>query len=221
VVPLHVSHVNVDAAKSELQAVEKLSGLLDTNFELLQVKFEQFLEIATRYSTKAREYPDINSVPHGRELLLLPVALMYASEFEASTICFGFENSTWTEEFEYEGQRYSRYDTQSEFCNTNLQNVIHRYVSPNISLFSPLASITEYRKFRMIATRFAELAQNTSSCYWGRSCGECSKCVLYYLFQRSLGLEVIQFEHNPIIERNPFILQSIVKRQLEININDN
>ena len=118
-------------------------------------------------------------------------------------------NSAWTEEFEYEGQQYSRYDTQSEFCNINLQNVIRRFISADVSLFSPLAPITDYRKFRIMATQFPELTRSASFCFWGRSCGECPKCALYYLFQRSLGLEVIQFEHNPIMEGSPFILQAM------------
>lgn len=207
VLPLHVSYGNVDAAESELGAVKKLSTLLDSTFASVTLKFDQYLDIANFYSSNARGFPIINSVPHGREMLLFPLALIYAQKMEASNICFGFENSTWKEEFEFNGRKYSRFDTQSEFCNINIQLLIHKFISSNVSLFSPISPMTEYRKFRTIAVQFPELTAAASFCYWGQSCGICKKCVLYYLFQRSLGLEKIHFKHNPIREHSQFIHQ--------------
>jgi|SRR5579859_4296957 len=208
-IPLHVAYTNIDAAESELQAVKMLSVALETPFETVEITFEQFLDIAASYSKYARGYPDVNSVPHGRELILLPVALMYALRCEASNVCFGFENSTWTEQFSFDGQQYHRYDTQSESGNLNLQAMIHKFVDSRISLFSPVAPITEYRKFKIMVTNFPELAQKASFCFWGQSCGLCNKCAMYYLFQRSLGLEVIQFKHNPLLGPAPFIKQAM------------
>lgn len=210
VIPLHVSYASADAGNSELEAVQRLSLQLGMVFETVDIHFSQFLTIATRYSVNARDFPGINSVPHGRELIILPIALIFALKVGASNICFGFENSAWTEQFEHEGKRYSRYDTQSEFCNINLQDVVHNFVSPSVSLFSPVAPITEYRKFRTIVTQFPDLVRDASFCYWGETCGLCSKCAMYYLFQRSLGLDVIRFKHDPIREETAFIRKAML-----------
>jgi len=209
VYPLHVINANVDAASSELDAVIKLSSILGTHSEQLQFFFDQYFDIATRYSHNARGFPDINSVPHGRELILLPLALIYAANVGASNICFGFENSTWTEQFVFNGETFHRFDTQSEFCNINLQQTIREYISSNVFLFSPIAPITEYRKFKTIVTNYPELAANASFCYWGNSCGLCKKCSLYYIFQRSMGLDVIKFRHNPLRENTTFVQNAI------------
>lgn len=209
VLPVHAARTNTDAADSEFLAVSKLSGILGSPVEKLTINFNQYIDIASAYSQQAREYPNINSVPHGRELLLLPIMLIIALSKNASNICFGFENSTWTEQFEFNGKKYSRFDTQSEACNVNFQDIIQNFISKDIMLFSPVSPFSEYRKFKTIVANYPEISQNASFCYWGNSCGMCRKCTLYYLFQRALGLETIQFKHNPIIERASLILGAI------------
>lgn len=208
--PLHISNANVDAAQSELRAIKELSNILNCTCPRINLTFPQYFDIAMNYSNNAREYPDVNSVPHGRELLLLPLSLIYAFQVNASNICFGFEHSTWTEQFSLNGEKFSRFDTQSQSSFVIFQQAVKKFISQNITLFSPIAAITEYRKFLMIVTKYPELAQNSSFCYWGNSCGLCRKCSLYYIFQRSLGENVIAFQNNPILAQTTFIRQSIL-----------
>jgi len=208
---LHISNVNGDpkATISELRAVQELGKILSAEAFTSQIQFPQFSDICERYSSNAGTFPQVNTVPHGRELLLLPVAAVYANLTNSDSICFGFENSAWTDQIEYEGALYSRSDTQSEFCLLNLQHFIREVCFMRFRLFSPVAPLSEYYKFSSFVTLYPQLAPKTSFCFWGENCGLCQKCSLYYLLQRSLKVSMINFANNPITLKSPFIIRAM------------
>lgn len=205
VTPVH-ANINIDAKNSEKKSINDLSNYLQIkNLLAIDITFPQLQQIAKTYSLFAGTYPEINSVPHGRELLLIPSTSFLASSINASSICVGMENNAWSAQVTYQGNTFSRYDTQSETCNINLNDTMNDNVIKGMHLFSPIASFTDYHKFRYLALHYPEIVKKSSFCFWGNNCGRCEKCTLYYLYQESMNLELISFLDNPLYPPTPGI----------------
>ena len=203
-VPLHFS-ANVDVVEIERKAVDGLAAQLDLSVQHIKIDFPEFIPVAARYSKAIARSPLENSIPHGRELLLLAPALAIATQFDATSVCPAHENEVWTAQVNYQGKSIWRWDTQSEAMTAVLDRFARKYLKPSIRIFSPVATFSDFRKFEVLLMQFPDILENTSFCYWGQWCGECIKCVRYYLYQRALGGSLITFQHNPVEERNPYL----------------
>jgi 7-cyano-7-deazaguanine synthase in queuosine biosynthesis len=204
VIPLHFD-INVDVKEIEEMAVSKLSNQLGLPVKHIKVAFPDFITIATLYSDSFAIPPLENSIPHGRELLLFPPALIIASQFNIHYLCPAHENEVWTAQVSHEGKLIWRWDTQSEAMSVVLDNFVSKYVESPLHIFSPTSPITDFNKFAFLLFRHPELLENMSACYWDSWCGECIKCVRYYLYQRALNHSVVQFLHDPVVERNRYL----------------
>jgi len=196
---------NVDVMKIERSAVDELADQLDLSVQHVKLDFPDFIPIATRYSNYIGRPPLENSVPHGRELLLLAPTLVIALQFNATNVCLGHENEVWTARVTHQGRSIYRWDTQSEAMTVVLDGFVSKYLNSPVRIFSPVASFTDFRKFAILLMEYPDLLQKMSSCYWDRWCGECTKCVRYCLYQRALGESLISFQHDPVKARNPYL----------------
>lgn len=199
VMPVHVT-INTGAIAGETAAVQSMARLLNKELSLVDYQFDQYLEIARRYSAAIDVFPLENAVPHGRELLLVPIAVLHALEYGGQAICLGHEHNAWTRQIEYMGHIILRCDTQSEAANLVMSDFLRSLVSPNINLFSPVAPFSDFLKFMLLAQHNGALLGSTNSCFWGNWCGLCQKCSLTYVLQRMLGKNIITFGVDPLAE---------------------
>lgn len=202
VVPVHVTGVNGDAAVSEAEegAATRVAGELGLTLTVFDIVADVSLtELAARWTTVPPSFPRVNTVPHGRELLLLCAAAWWCeSTGSAASVAFGVENSGWSDTFRLNGHTYPRSDTQSERGMTALQR-LSSYCQPGmLTLFSPVAGLTEYRKFLEFSRWRPDLLNVCSFCFWGSRCGICQKCSLYYVIGRSLGSLGPPYHANPM-----------------------
>lgn len=196
---------NVDVAEIERSAVDELADQLGLSVQHVKLEFPNFIPIATRYSNYIARPPLENSIPHGRELLLIAPTLVLAKQFNATNVSLGHENEVWTARVTHQGRVLWRWDTQSEAMTVVLNGFVSKYLKSPIRIFSPVASFTDFRKFTFLLVEYPDLLLKMSSCYWDRWCGECPKCVRYYLYQRALGESLISFQHDPVKEQNPYL----------------
>ncbi|MBK9749686.1 MAG: 7-cyano-7-deazaguanine synthase [Chloroflexi bacterium] len=207
IVPIHVK-INTGAVDGELAAVQLMSDLLQIDLQIVEYEFEEYLQIAKTYSNVIDIYPHNNPVPHGRELILVPIAVMFSLKYNAPYICLGHENNAWTRVIEYKGRKIYRCDTQSQPSNVAMQNFIRSYLQSPIRIFSAVAPLSDFLKFKLLSSIEPSLLASTNACFWGDWCGECSKCSLYYMLQRMLGIDQVKFKRNPL--QSSAILKRIV-----------
>lgn len=207
VIPIHVT-INTGAIGGEIEAVRNMANQLGVQLHIVSYEFDDYLRIAKSFSNVIDIFPLENPVPHGRELLLVPIAILFALQLGAHVICLGHEHNAWTRQIEYQGRKIYRCDTQSEPANMVMQEFISKFICPEMHLFSPVASLSDYQKFYLMSKRYPEVLANTVSCFWGNWCGLCQKCSLYYILQRMAGLNVLSFQVDPI-DRNEHLRRII------------
>jgi 7-cyano-7-deazaguanine synthase in queuosine biosynthesis len=204
VIPIHFG-VNYDVARFEKLAVDEINKQLDLPIQYIDVNFPNFFPIVTQYSNCIASPPFHNSIPHGRELMLIAPSLLVANHYGATNICLAHESEVWTAKVTYRDKVFSKNDTQSEEMTLILDNFLSKYLNLPIKLFSPVAALSDFRKFKILLTKYPDVLRNISFCYWDQHCGECPKCIRYYLYQRALGKTVIFFQHDPVKEESPYL----------------
>ncbi|KND43905.1 7-cyano-7-deazaguanine synthase [Streptomyces stelliscabiei] len=213
VVPVHVTGVNGDVAVSETEerAATRVAGELGLPLTVFDIVSEPPLaELAAGWTTVPPSFPSVNTVPHGRELLLLSAAAWWCeSAGTAASVAFGVENSGWSDTFRLNGHSYPRSDTQSERGLTALQR-LSSYCQPGmLTLVSPVAGLTEYRKFVDFSRWRPDLLNVCSFCFWGVCCGLCQKCSLYYVIGRSLGSLGPQYRNSPMKLPSEYLVDAL------------
>lgn len=206
--PIHIN-ANIDTFEIEKSAVENLSNKLDIQPQYVILDFPDLLLLLKSYSKVKALPPFHNSVPHGRELLLLGAALVLASEFNMDYICFGLEKNMWIEQITFQGERIERWETGSETAFLALNTLIEQYSDKSVRLFSPVAPLSDFRVFATMAKSHPEFIAKMSSCLFGAWCGECIKCLRYDLYQKALGVDLIPFLKYPDMENNQ-ILKALI-----------
>ncbi len=194
---VHVQ-LNEGAIAGETRAVTKLAQHFRRDVEVVTFDFPQFLDIACRYSDVINHFPIDNAIPHGRELVLIPIGIAVGSRGTAGRITLGHEYNAWKRHIAYQGRDIPKCDTQSEASNIVLDDYLARFYSSGLHLFSPVAALSDYLKFKLLAQLDLGALECTSACFWGRNCGVCAKCTLHYLLQRALSLDVFQFRQDPL-----------------------
>jgi 7-cyano-7-deazaguanine synthase in queuosine biosynthesis len=210
VVPIHFLNGNVDTADEERWAIDRLAEQMRLVVQTIKMSFPDFVPIATRYSKVIHRKPYENSIPHGRELLFLGPALLAAKSFRASSVCIASGNEDWTAKIVYQGKTIWRWDTASEDITIALQKFIYKYMQMSVNLFPPTAFLSDFQTFATLLIDYPDLLGKSSCCHFGAWCGECSKCVRYYLYQRALGKNIVSFKHDPAKENNWFLNDVII-----------
>lgn len=103
---VHVQ-LNEGAIAGETRAVTKLAQHFRRDVEVVTFDFPQFLDIACRYSDVINHFPIDNAIPHGRELVLIPIGIAVGSRGTAGRITLGHEYNVETSHC-LSGSRYSK-----------------------------------------------------------------------------------------------------------------
>ncbi len=192
------STVNVDSVNAEMKAVNSLGDLLNQKTDYLGLNFSSLVEIGKKYSNSFGVFPDYNSIPHGRDFLLLAVMSVLSSYEMCNNICSGSEYELYSKTVNYQGKTIYRHDSQSERGYYLLSNFLSNIYSMPFYVFSPVAHLTEYKSFDMLVKKRFDLLSNISSCFWGNWCGQCFKCFRYFLIQTDMSREIIDFISDPL-----------------------
>lgn len=192
--------VNAGVEALELGAVTALTESMALDVLAVDVSFPQFLEFSTRYAVNWNLPPLCNTVPFGRDMLLCllaaPVAAMTGSRF----LSMGHDHECRTAYVKVGDERIPRNDVESAEGAGILERFVDTYVYSGVRLLPPVSGLSELRILREMFTRHPDLMCLVSFCFWGDNCGQCAKCLRYYLAQRLLGVEILSFRRNPLSE---------------------
>jgi len=200
--PVHFS-VNAGAEQAEMRAVANLAQVLQITYQTVEYDFPQYLEVAKCYAILWDIFPGYNVVPFGRDLILALLATLVAQKYDDTYLCMGHEHGSRANYFEYRGKRIARDDVESVKGGALLETYMQAFISPTIKFFPPVGGLSEFRILHELLTNHPGVMPHISFCFWGNSCGRCSKCLRYYLVQRVLGKEgLMHFQVNPLEQDN-------------------
>jgi 7-cyano-7-deazaguanine synthase in queuosine biosynthesis len=196
---LHVP-INAGAEVPEEDAVAGLAGDLGLPVQRLGYAHPDFLAFSGAHTAPGawHDFPLANRVPFGRDMLLALLALPVAAQRGAGVVSLGHDHECRNAYFDYGGRSIPRNDVESTRGALALEAYARRYALPGVRLLPPVAALSELRILHAMLVGRSELMARASFCFWGRNCGRCAKCVRYYLAQRLFGIDVLQFEVNPL-----------------------
>lgn len=170
--------INVDQKKAENVAVRKISKQLGVSSEFIEIDFPMLKKISKLYSNKFDKYPSYNSIPFGRDIVHVFIGLYYSYIKKAKYLCFGHEYELWKNNINVKGNLVYRNDLQSEQASIILNNIL-KTINKDLRIFSPIASLSKLKAYKLLLEYNQAILKNTESCYFGNKCGECNNCLLY------------------------------------------
>ena len=190
--------VNAGVEQIEKSAVHDLST--DIELDLLEVGYmhAEFLEFSTRYATDWNQFPRCNTVPFGRDMLLAALAAPLAAPVGARVLSMGHDHECRNAYFAYEGKSIPRNDVESTRGALLLERLLSRFIDPGLALLPPVSGLSEFRILEEMLIKHPGIMARASFCFWGDNCGRCAKCLRYYLAQRYLDVDVLDFAVNPL-----------------------
>ncbi len=183
------SHVQLD----EEIAARRIAERVGVPMTVVDVRLPEFERLGRRYSRSYGVYPYYNAVPHGRDLLLATLAAMIARRRGLSQLALGYERGCFEKIVTYRDRQVPRHDVESEKGFGLMRTFLRECVAPDIEIIAPLAGVSLYRIRQIAIERFPELFAETQSCFWGRRCESCLKCISTYVMQLQLGRELQPF----------------------------
>jgi 7-cyano-7-deazaguanine synthase in queuosine biosynthesis len=202
---LHVES-NISSRVSESGAARRVAAAAGASGRLLTCKllFPDLAPLARRFSRIYGRHPYFNTVPHGRDLVLVTVAAALARNLRAREILLGYEKDSARKELTAMGAVYPdlwpgvgsvpRHDFEHEDWHVRLLG----YLSHGMPIEDRLTqSPLLYQNGHMMQVRetlvdeHADMYPKTSSCFWGTRCERCIKCVAEYALLRRF-----QFAHD-------------------------
>jgi len=203
VLGLHVKGLNVDAA-AESQAASWVAAQLGIPLIVVDAHWsglrEALASAGGRIFMPSRRN---NSIPFGRDLILLWLGALTAQTVGAQAVALAHEHEIWDRPGLARGGRLaSRTELSSRIGSAHMQGFLDAFFgAANLSYRCPLAADTKYSLVAQTAQIGGEWAANLSSCYWGTWCGQCPKCLTYgLLFTEHASLKRMPFELNPLGE---------------------
>jgi len=201
VVGLHIrSNRHVEVV--EAAAARSVAEWMGIPLHEVGLDFPQQEPIGRYYSRSFGEYPFYNSVPHGRDFALAVIASMVARRLGCGSVAFGHEKESRSKSFEHDGRIIHRHDVESRYGFGLATAFVEQAMSSDVRLFSPVAGWSIYRIRRTIFEHYPDVAPVIQSCFWGRRCEKCLKCLSAYTMQRHLGIDSIPFTTNPFADRD-------------------
>lgn len=193
-------HFAVNSGVSELEqaAVDDLSRSVNLRPIQVIVSHPEFLTFSSRYAINWNVPPLCNTVPFGRDLLLAMLAVPVAEAEGARYISMGHDFECRTSYVSYGGKKVPRNDVESVEGARCLEQLISRYALTGAGLLAPVSNLSELQILRAMLVDHPDLMARTSFCFWGGNCGQCAKCLRYYLAQRLFGGNVLSFRENPL-----------------------
>jgi diaminopimelate decarboxylase len=186
--------VNESVRDEEERAAKAIAAACGVPLHIVNIENPGLVELGRRYSSSFGRFPHYNTVPHGRDLLLIPLAAILARRLGLGRVSFGFEREALLERMEYRGATIHRNDFASEHGFDLVSGLLRTHLDPDIVLEAPLWSLSGYRIRRTVLGHLPELAAEIQTCYWERWCERCSKCVTTSLLEADLGRKLYQFQ---------------------------
>ena len=210
--PVHMS-ANTGVEEQESEAVRALAQQLDVSPIAIEYEYPQYLDFSSKYAVEWNGFPLWNTVAFGRDMFLPLVALPVARVVGAGVISMGHDHECRSAYIEnYFGKRIPRNDVESTEGALVLESFIRTYCIAGTMLLPPIAQMNEWRVLSEMFINHSELMALASFCFWpGNNCGRCAKCLRYYLAQRVLGVEVLNFDVNPLSDEGSPELGELIR----------
>ncbi|MGH9890525.1 MAG: hypothetical protein ACREA0_00780 [bacterium] len=195
---LHVAGVNTDALAEE-KAAQQIGRRMGLPLDVVRAEWSGLATLGGIYApTVFNRYPRFNSIPFGRDLLLVALGAALALSIGASCVCLAHEYDIWRRQpTPYMGRIVYRPELATEVAGHRLDRLLRAASGGRLQYNSPVASWTKYRLFHTLATQMTELLSTVSFCYWGGWCGKCPKCMTYGLLAAERRLD-LPFANPPL-----------------------
>jgi 7-cyano-7-deazaguanine synthase in queuosine biosynthesis len=206
IINCHIAGLNIGSSEPELNACQNL--YLDLHI----VYFNGLADLIMRLSSISRclgKPPKYNYIPRGRDILTTLFALPLAQATKSTYVSLSCERDLWKNNIKGKNGIIPMHDTQSELTVTAINKIV-KCVMPSVHVFSPIAGLHEIKILSWILINEPKKALHISSCFYGNWCGECSKCIRYYLIQQYTGKKTLKFRKNP-----SKVLRAHLKRFIE------
>lgn len=224
---IHFIHfvINTDSSSIELEAatgvvdhLRKKYGAAVGSFFVVNVDITDLVLLGRRYSDVFGQAWS-NTIPHGRDLLLLLIAAIVARTNTIGQLVTGYEKDSIEKDVHimsakpaFLGSRViARHDFESVPWGGQLEACIDEYVAKGMTVFKPLADKSLYDIRREMVQDHKDLLRVTNSCFWGEYCERCAKCVSLFALQEALDNRPVRFASNPLNDPTLGLLQDICK----------
>ncbi|WP_169338135.1 DUF6395 domain-containing protein [Nocardia vinacea] len=190
---------NFSSISAERMAADDLSSYFAMPLEHVQIEWDLVREIGNLYATHYDRFPLQNTIPHGRDLILMAASAIIARRVGAQFVCAGYEYDLWSKQVHRGTRTVWRHDIQSERGGHLLNELLRAAIG--VQFFSPIAGVTEFEILRTLLAH-SDIWSHLHSCFWGSWCGMCSKCVRYAITERVFGVRSIPFAVDPLVLPN-------------------
>ncbi len=176
------TNINIDQSKFEQKSISSLSKILNVNPYFVFIDFPDIKNIGVKYSNKFAKFPSYNSIPFGRDIIHIFIALYFNIKYKAKNICLGHEYELWKNYIYFNNKVICRNDFQSEIGSVLMDNIL-KNINKNLHFFSPVAAISKFKIYNNLFKFNKDILNKISFCYFGNNCGQCSNCFVYRFLQ--------------------------------------
>lgn len=191
------SGLNIESTTQEKDACVYLYDYFD---EIEIIGFHIFINKLVTLSSCYGNPPANNSIPKGRDLLTIIFAYPLAAYYGCEYISHSCEKDLWEKVIIKDCIEIPVHDSQCKLVMVPMSEQLYR--STGIRMFSPIAGMHEIYLLTWLMIHKPSSIQKMQSCFYGRWCGKCTKCLRYYLIQKYAGVDIIKFENNPEQQMN-------------------
>lgn len=196
-------HVKANDAvvENERRAALAIGKTMALSLAEASVDWSGIAQLTERHSTRPVAYPSSNQIPFGRDLVLASVATAALPGSLPGWVALGLENELLTKEILFAGEVVMRHDVQSLPGLKLASELLH--LTTGCRAFSPIASLPELAVMKFLLTAAPRAWDDITSCFWADWCGECPKCVRYFLAEAVVGVSRIPFTRSPLANGAP------------------
>lgn len=188
-----ISGLNIKSNDGELQACHKL---YKDRLDVIRLEgFESLITFLSNISDCYGKPPSRNFIPRGRDILTIALVYPLAINRNCQYISHGCEKDLWENNIFECGMNIPLHDSQSKLIIEPMNKQMS--ISTGIHVFSPIAGMHEIYILTWLLKNFPEKAKQLQFCFWGEGCGECTKCIRYYLIERHNQKHLFNFRKNP------------------------
>ena len=187
-----INGLNTESNIEEQKACCELYDNFDT------IKLNGFEKLLSQLSAISNCYgipPRYNFIPKGRDILTLILVYPLAVNRECSFISHGCEKDLWDNNIIVKNVEIPLHDSQSKLVIKPLSQQI-KYAT-NLHVFSPIAGMHEIYILSWLLNNHPVKIQHLQSCFFGQWCGECQKCLRYYLIAKKCNQQLFEFKNDP------------------------
>lgn len=205
----YIDGLNIASSISEFDACKNLYD----NFDVISIYgFENLIFSLEEISNCYCNPPTHNFIPRGRDLLTISLAYPVAQHYKCGYISHSCERDLWEGNIFVNGKSIPLHDSQSKLVMLPLNKQMK--VSTDIHVFSPIAGMYEIYILKWIIMKYPDKFKLIQSCFYGSWCGECSKCLRYYLVEKYCGVNLLKFKNNPELQI-PNLVRKLVQDNYE------